>query len=254
MRILRSGQSTTSKRVFYFGFHMHYYQFNIGDYSRRTSRLSPIEDLAYRRIIDVYHLDEQPLNGCSLSVAREIGLVDYVPEVEYVLSKFFTKKDDSWINDRCDKDIREYKNKKKTAKAGGIASGKARQAKARERVLNECSNSVEPTNNHKPITINKEPKIKTKGFSMPSTINQQAWSDFEQHRKDIRKPLKPLSIVKNVNILKDLDHDQQQQCVDKSVSSGWAGLFPDKQKAVKNNESVFSKYTNQPINGEFEKC
>ena len=77
---------------------MHYYQFNIGDYASHTSRLSPIEDLAYRRLLDLYYLNEQPLNGCSTDVAREIGLVGHLLSVEYVLSKFFTFENDCRIN------------------------------------------------------------------------------------------------------------------------------------------------------------
>ena len=48
-----------------------------------------MEDLAYRRILDLYYLNEQPLNGCASDVARDIGLVGNVDEVEYVLNKFF---------------------------------------------------------------------------------------------------------------------------------------------------------------------
>ncbi len=68
---------------------MHYFQFNIGDYASHTSRLTPLEDLAYRRMLDLYYLNEQPLNGCVTDVAREIGLSDHAGSVEYVLSKFF---------------------------------------------------------------------------------------------------------------------------------------------------------------------
>ena len=70
---------------------MHYYQFNIGDYASHTSRLTLLEDLAYRRMLDLYYLNEQPLNGCITDVAREVGLSDHVNAVEYILSKFFTE-------------------------------------------------------------------------------------------------------------------------------------------------------------------
>ena len=54
---------------------MHYFQFNIGDYASHTSRLTLLEDLAYRRMLDLYYLNEQPLNGCVTDVARELGLI-----------------------------------------------------------------------------------------------------------------------------------------------------------------------------------
>ena len=84
---------------------MHYYQFNIGDYSRHTSRLNTHEDLAYRRLLDLYYLNEQPLNGCSTDVARDIGMLDTLGDVEFVLNKFFIEKNNAFHNKRCDKEI-----------------------------------------------------------------------------------------------------------------------------------------------------
>ena len=68
---------------------MHYYQFNIGDYTAHTARLSPMEDLIYRRLLDLYYLNERPFNECCNSVAREIGLVEFSLDVEFILGKLF---------------------------------------------------------------------------------------------------------------------------------------------------------------------
>ncbi|MBU6253499.1 MAG: DUF1376 domain-containing protein, partial [Alphaproteobacteria bacterium] len=40
---------------------MNFYAFHIGDYSSATMHLSWDEDLAYRRLIDVYYMREAPL-------------------------------------------------------------------------------------------------------------------------------------------------------------------------------------------------
>jgi len=130
---------------------MHYYQFNIGDYSSHTSRLSILEDLAYRRLLDLYYLNERPFNGCLEDIVRDIGMPNYENEVEYVLGKFFPKDNDLWINKRVDKEIDTYHRKLKSAKAAGIASGKARKLKASERPFNKRSTNVQPNINHKPI-------------------------------------------------------------------------------------------------------
>ena len=143
---------------------MHYYQFHIGDYSSHTSRLSKTEDLAYRRMLDFYYLNERPLNGCSTNVARDIGMLEEKTEVEYILEKFFHKKDDCWVNNRAEMEINAYNMKLKTASKAGKASAKARKLKASERVLDSVDtekqrllNSVEPTINHKPLTSNHKP-------------------------------------------------------------------------------------------------
>ena len=88
---------------------MHYFQFNIGDYASHTSRLSPIEDLAYRRMLDLYYLNEQPLSGCVIDVARELGLSEYENEVKYILTKFFTETETGFSQKRIDLEIKKYK-------------------------------------------------------------------------------------------------------------------------------------------------
>lgn len=136
---------------------MHYYQFNIGDYSSHTKGLSLIEDLAYRRLIDEYYLAEQAFNGCSADVARLIGLRDNLQEVEYVLNRYFTKECDSWNHGRIDSDIADYHQKQEKRSNAGKKSAEARQKSTGvEQAFNECSSIVELTNNHKPITINQE--------------------------------------------------------------------------------------------------
>ena len=153
---------------------MHYYQFNIGDYAGHTSRLSPMEDLAYRRMLDLYYLNESPLPPCPDEVAREIGLTDFSDEVNYVLSKFFSESETGFSQKRIDLELKRYKDNAKNKSKAGKASAKARRSKALnkgtpveqtlntcsspvEQTLNTCGTNVEQNNNHKPITINQEP-------------------------------------------------------------------------------------------------
>lgn len=140
---------------------MHYYQFNIGDYSSHTKGLSLIEDLAYRRLIDEYYLSEHAFNGCSADVARLIGLRDNLQEVEYVLNRYFSKDGDSWHHRRIDSDIEDYRQKQEKRSNAGKKSAEARQkSTCDEQVLNECSTGVELTKNQEPITNNQEPILK----------------------------------------------------------------------------------------------
>lgn len=143
---------------------MHYYQFNIGDYTSHTKGLSVIEDIAYRRIIDDYFLSEQPLIGCSADVARVIGMREYNAEVEYVLNRFFVNQDGKWLHTRIEKDIAAYRKQLANKSKAGIESGKARRNKEVEHPLNTCStpvehnvDSVEQTSNQEPGTKNQEP-------------------------------------------------------------------------------------------------
>ena len=133
---------------------MHYYQFNIGDYASHTRHLDLDEDLAYRRLLDMYYLHERPLNADSAVVAKQIGMREKVQVVQDVLNEFFQLGEDGWINDRADKEIKHYHSKIEQASRAGKASA--------ERRSNARSTDVQPTNKQEPRTINQEPSIEAK--------------------------------------------------------------------------------------------
>ena len=126
---------------------MHYYQFNIGDYLSHTKHLDVMEDLAYRRLLDLYYLHERPLNSGIASVARQIGMRDQETEVKTVLEEFFHLSDDGWINQRADKEIKHFHSKIDQASRAGKASA--------ERRMSARSTDVQLTNKQEPITNNQ---------------------------------------------------------------------------------------------------
>ena len=133
---------------------MHYYQFNIGDYVSHTRHLSPIEDIAYRRLLDAYYLSERPLNSGLTSVARQIGMREYEEEVGLVLSEFFVLGEDGWISNRADKEIAHFRSKIEQASRAGKASAE-RRSNTRS---TDVTTDVQPTNNQEPITNNQDIK------------------------------------------------------------------------------------------------
>ena len=126
---------------------MHYYQFNIGDYASHTRHLNLLEDLAYRRLLDAYYLQERPLSSGLTSVARQINMRDHEVEVKAVLEEFFELTDEGWVSSRADREIEHFRAKREQASRAGKASAE-RRSKVR-------STDVQPTNNHKPITNNQ---------------------------------------------------------------------------------------------------
>ena len=100
----------------------------------------------------------------------------------------------------------------------------------------QTPDKIPPNRTDENRTEEKRVEKKKADFFLPAEVDESIWADYVQHRKEIHKPLTPLSKVKSANILKDLSHDQQRACVDKSISSRWAGLFPDKH-AVKKSKS-----------------
>lgn len=205
---------------------MHYYTFHIGDYTAHTARLSPMEDLAYRRMLDAYYLAERPLSGCSTDVALDIGLSDHLAAVERVLGKFFVLTDAGYSHVRCDEEIAKYRSKVEKASAAGKASAE-RKANKRianveekstdvQRTLDACSTNVQPTNNHKPITNNQERVARKRGY----TLREWLEKNDEEGRDDIPADGCVMAYANNLHIPAELVVIAWYAYVDKYTKEG----------------------------------
>jgi len=132
---------------------MHYFQFNIGDYMSHTNHLSLLEDIAYRRLLDLYYLHERPLNSGVASVARQIGMREHEIEVQTVLEEFFKLTEDGWVNKRADLVIEEYRAKIQQTSKAGKASAERRLSKRSTVVATD----VQPNIKQETITKKQEP-------------------------------------------------------------------------------------------------
>lgn len=137
---------------------MHYYQFNIGDYASHTSHLDPIEDIAYRRMIDWYYLHEQPLPNSIEKISKLIRMREHCKCIADVLQEFFLLKDDGYHHSRIDQEIKNYKllssKRKKAANKRWATNGANSKGDASALQIESKSNAnQEPlTKNHKPLT------------------------------------------------------------------------------------------------------
>ena len=101
---------------------MFYYQFNIADYASATAHLSNSEDLAYRRLLDLYYDQEKPLSTDTKWIARRIRIS--LPDVETVLSEFFTLTELGYMHHRCEFEIQKYHRKADANKINGLKGGR----------------------------------------------------------------------------------------------------------------------------------
>ena len=234
---------------------MHYYQFNIGDYASHTSRLTPIEDLAYRRLLDLYYLNEQPLNGCVTDVAREIGLTDYMTSVEYVLEKFFTLDENVFNQKRIDIEIKKYKSNAKNKSKAGKASAKARQHKASSKgtgveqvldsvdpLLNGCSTDEQLNINHKPLTNNHKTINNKQVKEVDSEVDSAFDLFWSAGMKKVGKP-KAFTAFKKQFAANKNNFDGVEQFAEK--------LHADVKSRFSNNQFGFDKtHPTSYLNGE----
>ena len=163
---------------------MHYFSFHISDYMSHTAHLSPMEDLAYRRCMDIYYLHEKPLPEDKGEVARLIRMPDHNHQVQVVLEEYFILElGKGWTHNRADEEIKKYKDRLLASSKGGKSAAITRA------LLNRKStpSGLVPTNNHKPITNNHKPIKDT--LKRPNNVTKKTWEDFLIHRKNLKKPL-----------------------------------------------------------------
>ena len=111
---------------------MNFYPFNIGDYAGKTRHLTWDEDMAYRRLLDVYYSNEQPLPADKRQVYRLAGAqtTKQKQAVDTVLKEFFEATATGFSNTRCDEEIAKATLKKEKARESARLSVEARSAKS----------------------------------------------------------------------------------------------------------------------------
>jgi uncharacterized protein YdaU (DUF1376 family) len=158
---------------------MHYYQFHIGDYISHTIHLSPEEDLAYRRLLDMYYDTEQPIPNNIPLVSRRLRLGSDV--VQSVLDEFFVASEDGYKNHRADLEIREYHAFIDKQRSNGKLGGRPKKTQ-RKPTANPNQSQNNP--NQQPLTTNHKPKKEIATVvATPVGVSESVWQDFVKQRK-----------------------------------------------------------------------
>ena len=141
---------------------MHYYQFSIGDYRAATAHLSNEEDLAYRRLLDMYYDTENKIPLDTQWVSKRLRLAIQV--VDDVLKDMFIKHEDGWFHARCDDVIQQYHAMAEKNRVNGRLGGRKKNP-----VGSDSQPIAKATKNYKLETNNQEPKVKTqRGSRLPA--------------------------------------------------------------------------------------
>ena len=166
---------------------MNYFQFHIGDYKSATSHLSNEEDLAYRRLLDMYYDSESPIPLETQWVARRIRMDSDV--VSLVLKDMFTHTQEGWRHTRCDQVIADYHEMAEKNRANGRKGGRKKNPVGSQ-VATDSQPIVKATINQKPITINQEPvTTKEKPQDKPADVLfDEFWKAYPKKQgKDLAK-------------------------------------------------------------------
>jgi len=203
-----------------------------------------MEDLAYRRLIDQYYLDESPLKGEPSLIARRIGMSDFSSDIQYILETFFEKEGDLWVSKRCDDEIAKYRLKADSARnANRIKSEKLSALKSE---LKSEPNQL--------LTKNQEPRTNNhiKTIQAPEGVSVEVWNDFVAQRKKARA-------VVSETVIKSIAKEAQkagwslEQALAECAARGWRGFkaewVKDKETPANRNTKVLQGLTRGLIGG-----
>lgn len=147
---------------------MIWYKFHLGDYITHTLHLSDAEDLAYRRLLDLYYMSEKPIPLNTEEVARKIRLD--LDITESVLREFFEHTETGYRNGRCDEEIAKYQHQVATNRSLGKRGGRPKKT--------ESETESKPNTNPK--------KIQNKNINTSSRFDE-FWSTWPSSKRKVGK-------------------------------------------------------------------
>jgi hypothetical protein len=179
-----------------------YYQFNIGDYLKHTAHLTPLEDIAYRRLLDTYYDTEKPIPNDIPLVSRRLRID--AETVEMVLKEFFLQTEEGYRNKRADTEIEVYHAFLNKQKANGIKGGRPKNKPIDNPPLSQAEPKIILNTNREPLNTNREPIttgtsktiVARSDCNRPETVSEQVWSDFQTLRRAKKAPITNSAISK----------------------------------------------------------
>lgn len=198
---------------------MHYYKKNIGDYAKKTGRLTMLQHGAYTLLLDsCYDRERFP----TLQEAIEWSWASTEGEVEavkFVLSRFFTlDKDGCYVQDRILQELLEYHAKADTNKRIAIE----RETKRKEKNTNRGQPVNEPPPNQEPLTTNQKPK-NTKTVAPPFGVTESVWQDWLKLRKE-KKAAVTQTALDGIEREAKKAGVSLQTALETCCARGWAGF------------------------------
>jgi uncharacterized protein YdaU (DUF1376 family) len=135
---------------------MHYFKMNIGDYAKKTGRLSMTEHGAFTLLLHAcYDRERFPTEAEAIEWAWARS-EEEIAAVKFVLARFFTLEDGVYVQKRVQEEVEAYQ--RMAAKNAEIATTREKNKTNRERSVHEplTSGHQDSTPLVKPLTINQE--------------------------------------------------------------------------------------------------
>ena len=228
---------------------MHYYQFNIGDYRAATAHLTNQEDLAYRRLLDMYYDSEKKIPLDTEWVSKRLRLEPHV--VKDVLQDMFVKQDDGWLHPKCEEIIQHYQAMAEKNRANGRLGGRKKNPVGIP-VESQLKPIAKATTNYEPITNNHK-QIKN-AVASPKGVTDSVWQDWIKLRKEKRAAVTQTA-VDGIEREARKAGISLQTALETCCERGWTGFKADwvadksLSKTGQTNQTVMSGLTRGLVGG-----
>lgn len=198
---------------------MHYYKKNIGDYAKKTGRLTMLQHGAYTLLIDSCY-DRERFPTLDEAIEWTWSLSDEeIAAVKFVLQRFFTLEGDLYVQTRIKEEIAEYHGKSIKNKEIALE----REAKRRGESTTRTRNVHETPPNQEPRTTNHKPIINTK---TPDGVSDSVFQDFVKLRKGLKAPV-TATAIKGLKREGDKAGISLEQVMEICCKNGWRGFDAD---------------------------
>jgi uncharacterized protein YdaU (DUF1376 family) len=139
---------------------VHHYPFHPGDYLKDTAHWSEarelvqveaglLRDLAYRRLLDLYYGEEEPIPSKTRLVAIRIRMLKHEDIVASVLKEKFVLIEGFWRQKRADEVVLKYQHRAETSRRNGKLGGRPKTGSKPKK--NPAGSKRVATKNHKPV-------------------------------------------------------------------------------------------------------
>ena len=213
---------------------MHFYEFNIGDYAKKTQHLTNEEDLAYRRLLDMYYDTENPVLTTGLATLSRRLRVDE-KSLKNILDEFFP----DGKNKHADEKIAEYHEYLNRQKANGSKGGRPKHKPTANPVLTQNNPVPSQPLTTKPLTTKPiKEKEHAAAFALPDWIDKTQWDLWMKTRKG--KKMIPEQMQAQVAKLGKWRDEGLDHCgaLANAAANGYTGLFlPERGKASQKTPS-----------------
>ena len=213
---------------------MNYFPFHLGDYAAHTAHLEPMEDLAYRRLLDQYYMREGALPADIQVTAKLIRMRSMISDVESVLKEFFVLTPAGWMHSRCEAEIEEMQERQNSAKAKANKRwDMQREGRSNATAPKNDATAYAPAQKADAAAMlpntntNTNTNIKNTGaIATPDGVDNSVWSDFVELRKSKKAKLTQTAID---GIRREADRAGWglEAALRECCSRGWTGFKAD---------------------------